>query len=358
MNTQNRSLSDIAERSQAGLPRRGMRTGRSTRTPVAREAAPAHSPGEAAPERTRPSERPQLPEPWEGHADEAAAGEMREATGPRLQDDTVEGAGTEARAPDYGAPVPAAAARAPALSIPPAWDKLGEVPLDPYHLERHRMISAAREDPSHAAFDVLRTRLLQALADNGWRRVAITSPTKNCGKSFVAANLALSLSRAETARTLLLDVDLRNPSLAKLLGVRRPGALGDLLRGLVPPEHHIVRFGENPVGVGPNLGMGLNERVERGAGELLQSPEVAAVLAQLDEVLRPDVVLYDLPPALYHDDVLAFHRHYDGVLLVVGGGITKPDEISEVSRRLAQHTPLLGVVLNRAEGPSIRDYSY
>ena len=437
MNTQNRSLSDIAERSQSGLPRRGMRTGSASRAQIAREAAPVY-PSQKAP--TRPlAQRPVLPEPFEapervadmpgevskrpqdtiargteipearapetasvGRADRQAAightsapptpsrgtrrGRLDPAPGieghswPSGAEDAAgiakagphdpdaltrlgTGADEDARRAPQGrtaADTPPSLVRAlpPVSSAAATWAALRRVPLDPAHLDRHRMISARREDPSHAAFDVLRTRLVQALADNGWRRVAITSPTKNCGKSFVAANLALSLSRAETHRTLLLDMDLRNPSLARLLGVPSPGPIGDLLRGRTRPDLHMVRFDENALGVGPSLALGLNDQVERDAAELLQTSEAAEALARLDASLHPDVVLYDLPPALYHDDVLAFRGQYDGVLLVVGGGITKPDEVTEVSRRLADHTPLLGVVLNRAEGPSIRDYSY
>lgn len=387
MNTQNRSLSDIAERSQSGLPRRGMRTGSASRAQPAREAA-AVFPPQAAPSAPA-ARRPVLPEPFgatgpgsdmpdmaqdhgaERNATADPAPKRADVAGVSAPATPPSEAGTPASRPeprdavpqprDPGRSLPAPATGRPEPSAPPAWDvwaSLKRVPLDPVHLDRHRMISARREDPSHAAFDVLRTRLVQALVDNGWRKVAITSPTKNCGKSFIAANLALSLSRAETRRTLLLDMDLRNPSLAKLLGVRSPGPIGDLLRDRTRPDLHVVRFDENALGVGSSLALALNDRVERDAAELMQAPEAAAALARMDALLQPDVVLYDLPPALYHDDVLAFRGQYDAVLLVVGGGITKPDEVTEVSRRLSDHTPLLGVVLNRAEGPSIRDYSY
>jgi Mrp family chromosome partitioning ATPase len=232
------------------------------------------------------------------------------------------------------------------------------VPLDEAVLARNRLISAARTDPAHAAFEVLRTRLMQALAEHGWSRVAITSPTKDCGKSFVAANLALSLSRHETARTVLMDMDLRNPSLAKLFGISAPGTMSDFLSGRTSTAQHFLRFAANRLKIGGNLAMGLNHGVESFASEMLQLPATAAALARLRSEMAPDVVLFDLPPALYHDDVLAFRPEYDGVLLVVGGGITRADEIREVSRRLSDHTPLLGVVLNRAEGPTITNYSY
>ena len=113
---------------------------------------------------------------------------------------------------------------------PDTWDRLGSIPVKEAHLEEHRVISASRHNPAHVAFDVLRTRLVQGLAEKGWRRVVITSPTKDCGKTFISTNLAISLSRQERLRTVLMDLDLRNPSVAPLLGVEDPGTMGDFLR--------------------------------------------------------------------------------------------------------------------------------
>ena len=68
--------------------------------------------------------------------------------------------------------------------------------------------------------------------------------------------------------------------------------------------------------------------------------------------------MLDMPPALAFDDVIAFRQHFDGVLMVVGGGETSPEEVREVMRRMGEETPLLGVVLNQAEGEDGSDYSY
>lgn len=238
------------------------------------------------------------------------------------------------------------------------WARLGSFPVDPAHLQRHRIVTALREDPAHAAFDVLRTRLLQALADNGWKRVAITSPTKDCGKTFTAANLAISLSRQQNCRTLLLDCDMRRPSLHKVMGLRDPGSMGDMLRGGIPPEDHFQRIAENRIHAGDTIAFGFNGAVEPYASELLQSPETARTLQRIEDRFAPDVMLFDLPPALYYDDVIAFRPLFDGVLLVVGGGLTTEKEVREVERRLGESTPLLGTVLNRAEGTSLKKYSY
>jgi Mrp family chromosome partitioning ATPase len=74
--------------------------------------------------------------------------------------------------------------------------------------------------------------------------------------------------------------------------------------------------------------------------------------------LAPDVILYDLPPLLAGDDVTGFLPNLDCVLLVIGGGLTKPSEVTECERMLEDHCPLLGVVLNMDEGVSVKRYAY
>ncbi|MEI4489104.1 CpsD/CapB family tyrosine-protein kinase [Mameliella alba] len=253
-----------------------------------------------------------------------------------------------------------ASARAPQEPDPvdSAWAGLSEMTVDKGQLDRNRIITASRDDPAHAAFDVLRTRLLQALHENGWRRVAITSPGKECGKTFTAANLAISLSRQENCRTLLLDLDMRRPSLHRILGVSDPGSLGDMLRGMTAPGDHLLRMGRNPVNAGRNIAFGLNGRPEAYASELLQDPRAESCLQRIEDEFDPDVVLIDLPPALSYDDVIAARPLFDGVLLVIGGGMTTEKEIAEVERRLGDGTPILGMILNKAEGTELDRYSY
>lgn len=251
-----------------------------------------------------------------------------------------------------------APAPSPAPSTRQAWARLTSIPIDAAHLERNLIITASRHDPAHGAFDVLRTRLVQTLLEHDWKRVAITSPSRDCGKTFTAVNLAISLSRYEATRTVLMDMDMRNPSVATVLGATDPGSMGDFLQGLAPTETHFKRVGRNALNIGANLAVAMNDRVEPYAAELLQDPNAEEALERMMAELDPDVVLYDLPPALAFDDVIAFKAHYDGVLMVVGGGTTTADEIREVMRRLGENVPLLGVVLNQAESEDGKGFTY
>jgi len=223
------------------------------------------------------------------------------------------------------------------------WDSLQSVSISNAHLARNLIITARRRDPAHEAIDMLRTRMLQALNERGWTRIAITSPTDGCGKTFVASNLAISMARGESRRIMLMDMDLRNPSLSTVFGVSNPPNLRNYLAGYSLPEEYFLR-------VGQNLALGLNDVAEKNAAEVLLEKMTTEVLDEMQDLFQPDVVLYDLPSALPHDDVVAFLPQVDGVLLVVGGGISTAQDIRDVEQMLGSQTPLLAVVLNKAEG--------
>ncbi|RFU14256.1 tyrosine-protein kinase family protein [Rhodobacteraceae bacterium W635] len=264
-----------------------------------------------------------------------------------------------APAPDDAPPAPADAATAPRPQADPAiWGRLPRIPVEPRRLDRNLVITASRHDPAHAAFDVLRTRIVRAMRDNGWHRVGITSAGEGNGKSFTAINLAISLSRLSELRTVLMDMDLRRPGLAKILGLRDMPATADYLRGEVGTEAYFSTFAPNSFHIGERLAIGVNGRTDAYAAELFQTEETGTRLAAMQAELATDLVLFDLPPALAMDDVLAFREHLDCVLLVVGGGETRARELREVQRRLGDDLPILGVVMNKAEVEDDPGYSY
>lgn len=231
------------------------------------------------------------------------------------------------------------------------WESLTLTGLDADFLARNGLFLHSSSDPVCSAFDILRTRLLHGLAQKGWRRVAITSPTHGCGKSFVAANLALSLARRPESRTVLVDFDLRRPQLAQLLGIGNVAPLSGYLSGDRPLEAQFHR-------VERRLALGLNGTPVDDPATLLHSPETAVVLEAMMEQLDPDVALYDMPPALVCDDLLALSPDLDAVLLVTDGTRTSPDEIRACEQQFEGRLPLLGVVLNRSQDRKLGRYRY
>lgn len=231
------------------------------------------------------------------------------------------------------------------------WESLAPVTLDAGFLTGNGLFPAASADPAAAAFDMLRTGLLQALSFRDWRRIAVTSPTHGCGKSFVATNLALSLARRPESRTVLIDLDLRRPQLAGLLGLSDIGPLQDYLSGEQPLESQFRR-------VGRSLALGMNGAAVADASELLHSPDTGLALQAVTEHLDPQVVILDLPPVLVNDDVMALAPLVDAVLLVTDATRTSPEDIRACERLFKGRLPLLGVVLNRAQDRKVSRYRY
>ncbi|MDF3417987.1 CpsD/CapB family tyrosine-protein kinase [Sulfitobacter sp. KE29] len=216
----------------------------------------------------------------------------------------------------------------------------GDMPL----VDDHRNSAAAR------AFDLLRTRLRQTTLEHRWVNIAVTAPTSGCGNSFSATNLALSLSRVPGSRTVLMDMNMRSPGLAHAFDMRAPGAMSALLSGRAD-------LGKGMLRVSDTLALGLNDRAEVNAAEILQDSATAETLLRLRASLQPEIVLYDMPPMLEHDDLSAFLPQLDGVLLISDGSQTMARHLRECERMLEGQVPLLGIVLNRARASSLPKYA-
>ncbi len=211
------------------------------------------------------------------------------------------------------------------------------------------VVDADRESNSVRAFDLLRTRLRQTMQEHGWTNIAITAPTSGAGTTFTAVNLALSLSRVSGSRTILMDFNLRNPGVASALDMRPRGSMSAFLNGDATIKDHILRISDT-------LALGLNKSVDDSASETLQATKCGHTLERMRAALQPELVIYDMPAMLAHDDVAAFLPHLDGVLLVSDGTKTMGRELMECERRFEGQVPLLGVVLNRARRNSIKRY--
>lgn len=215
------------------------------------------------------------------------------------------------------------------------------IPMDPASLERHRIIAGNKDDPRATCFDILRTKVLQAMRKDGFRTLAITSPMPECGKTTIAVNLALSVSQLADHRTLLADLDLRRPKIDQYLGLHPDRDLSDYLEGQAPLEEVLIDPGM------PGLVVLTNAKAYRNAAEMLTGPKIRSLVGILAAGDTASVSIFDLPPMLPTDDTIAFLPQVDCVLLVVEDGSTKKPELQETLRLLGNAT-LLGVVLNKS----------
>lgn len=229
------------------------------------------------------------------------------------------------------------------------YERTAVVQLDPVLLDRHRVISYQKAHPASWVFDVLRTQVLQKMDENGWRTLAITSPSVESGKTMVSINLAMSISQQTQRTSLLVDFDLRRPSVARSLGLNRPISLNEVLSGSAEVAEALVNPGIERFVVLPT------NRPVANASEVLSSSKVGNLVSDLRERYDDRIVIFDLPPVLAADDVMAILPRIDCVLLVVGSGASNEREIEESMNRLSRAT-LLGVVLNKDEAPSQNSY--
>ena len=162
-------------------------------------------------------------------------------------------------------------------------------------------------------FDQMRTRLLQQMRANGWHRVAITSPTPGCGKSTIALNLALSLSRQS---------DLRADREAALAAMQVELSLA------------------------------------RAAAERRDDAGMATALDRIEAEYDPSVLIFDMPPMFVSDDAMAVMGRMDCVLIIAAAEATTIKDIDRCERDLAGQTNVLGVVLNKCRYMETEGYGY
>ncbi|OYY92899.1 MAG: protein tyrosine kinase [Hydrogenophilales bacterium 28-61-23] len=223
-------------------------------------------------------------------------------------------------------------------------------PLDAAHLEQQRIVGHDKAHPASPAIDLLRTQVLQKMEENGWRTLAITSPTPDAGKTTVAINLAMSIAHQTQKTAMLVDFDLRKPHVGKYLGLPEHLSLNEVLDGAASLPEALVNPDIPRLVILPTL-----RPVARPA-EILSSAKISNLIAELRERYDSRIVIFDLPPLLNTDDAISVLPQIDCVLLVVGEGMSTKAEIEECKRHLPSKN-LLGVVLNKAESIT-KPYAY
>lgn len=236
-------------------------------------------------------------------------------------------------------------------SVTALWSDLQALEVDDRHLAKHHIATAQRSILS-TPLDMLRTKVLQLMRAGPWRRIAITSPNSSSGKTTTSLNLAFSCARQPDQRVLLIEMDMRRPNVFNVLGVPKPERrqFSRVLSGEDPAETHLFR-------IGSNLIVGANQAPVQRPSELLQSDISNSVLRDIEEAYRPTVVIFDMPPMLVVDDMMAFSRHCDCALLVADAESTTIHGLDICERELAETTNVLGVVLNKCRYMP-NDYSY
>jgi len=224
------------------------------------------------------------------------------------------------------------------------------MPVEMNRLRRHRLTVDGSDGALGEAYKLLRTHVLHRTKREGRNTLMITSPLPNEGKTLTAINLAIAISQKVGQTVLLVDSDLRNPSIHRYLDLPSgPGLVDYLISG-----HPIAECLVHPEGL-TNLVVLPAGKASIEAAELLSSPLMLDLVKELKHFYPDRYVLFDLPPLLFADP-LAFAPLVDGIILVVEAGSTPREEITR-AMDLLKAFPVLGCVLNKMDTMSL-SYDY
>lgn len=201
--------------------------------------------------------------------------------------------------------------------------------------------------PAAEAYRALRTNIQFSSLDRKLRTILATSTVPNEGKTTTIANLAVTMAQAEQ-RVILVDCDLRRPSLHTIFGLPNEEGLTSLMLqegGRMPVQRTEV----------PGLLVLTSGPTPPRPADVLGSKRMEAVIESLRQ--NADIVLFDTPPVTAVTDAVVLATKVDGVLLVFRAGATKRDRAREARRLLDKvNANIVGVVLTDLKGEET--YSY
>lgn len=246
-------------------------------------------------------------------------------------------------------------AAAPLIAPPPVVDgaranAFQEPVASPPGTLDHRLVAAlAPHSLAGEQYRSLRTRIKQAGNGRALRVIAITSPAKGDGKSLTAANLALTMAQEFNQRVLLMDGDMRRPTVHTLFGIAPSPGLSDVLMGAADvdqalvtlPEYHLTLLPSGPPPGHP--------------AELLGSTAMRRVLDTLRT--KFDRILVDMTPVQPLADLHVLAPMVDGLLMIVRAGVTPKPAIEHALSGL-DLTKVLGLVLNETGADATSRYNY
>jgi len=219
--------------------------------------------------------------------------------------------------------------------------------------EQNRVLvsdSQLREFPAvDASFRLLRSRLANRAKRNNWFSLAVASPSQADGKSVTAVNLAVSAAREKQRLIYLIDLDMRNPSVCRFLGIRDVRPLPDYLAGQAKPDDVLFQT------TFPHLVVAGALIPADSASELLAGPRFSELLSHI-RLRSPDAfVIIDLPPVNVTDEALLVGPSIDAFLVVVSEGKTERTQLAQALSSLSEFT-VAGVVINQSSDSHVVGY--
>lgn len=204
-----------------------------------------------------------------------------------------------------------------------------------------RLVSITQPNSSYCEeYRSLRTHVLHRSQRQKLQSIVIASVNPSEGKSVTAINLSWLLAQTDGVKALMIDADLRMPSLTDYLGIETDKGLSHILDGEVSLENAIVKLAPS----GLHLLPGGEARSD--VAELISGPKFKEILRQARDLF--DYVIIDAPPLGIFTDAAVLINHADGAMLVVRAGRTKYTSVDRTLDNLPKDR-MLGVVLNQTD---------
>lgn len=214
---------------------------------------------------------------------------------------------------------------------------------------RQKRIMVDQKNAVTDAYRILRTQILQRMKEKNWNTLGITSASEGDGKTLTALNLAINIAREVDHTVLLVDANLRKPSVQHQLGFHAEYGLSDYLQKDVSIDQILV----HPEGIPRFVILPAGHAIDHSS-EMLSSPKMNRLVNELKNRYPSRIVIFDLPALLTASDALAFSPYVDAMLVVIAEGGTRSDDLRRAFEML-QGTEVIGTVLNKAYSRE-RDY--
>ena len=208
-------------------------------------------------------------------------------------------------------------------------------------LVTNRIFAGFGRDVRAEPFRQLRTQLLKNMDAHGWRSLAVTSAHEGAGKTLTAANLAIAMSGAPNRSVVLFDLDLKEPTVHKTLGLENDFGLIDYLNGDVDVNDLLVDVANLDLSVIPG------RETDDSPSDVLASPRMRELIQKVAGPSKDRILIFDLPPLLRNDDALLFTPESDATLVIVEDGVTTQEQLTRAFQLLSDAN-VIGTVLNKA----------
>ncbi len=221
----------------------------------------------------------------------------------------------------------------------PAYSQTKSVQVDLKKLINRKVFSILKKDEVADQYKFLMTRILNKTRPDGHNTIEITSFKEGEGKSLTCVNLAITLARESRQTVLLVDMDLRRPSIHSILGIGSTPGLKDYFLNATPVKEMLIHPGIERLTVLPAGG-----RMDNST-EIMDSHRMEALIHEIKTRYKDRYIIFDAPALNVCSDPLILASHVDTIALVARSGYTTTEDITS-GMALLKDKNILGIILN------------